>query len=93
MTRGFQQRCRGHLTEKRLIPAEGGEISRQQLLIKEPGASLVDSEMQEAQKIQVQSLGSEVGLETHSGILAWKIPWTEEPGMLQPMGHEELGTT
>ena len=58
-----------------------------------PGASLVDSEMQEAQKIQVQSLGSEVGLETHSGILAWKIPWTEEPGMLQPMGHEELGTT
>ena len=60
-----------------------------------PGASLVGSEMQEAQKIQVQSLGPEVpleeGLATHSGILAWKIPWTEEPGMLQPMGLRRIG--
>ena len=35
---------------------------------------------------QVQSLGGkdplEKGMETHSGILAWKIPWTEEPGGL-----------
>ena len=30
---------------------------------------------------------------THSSILAWKIPWTEEPGRLQPMGRKELGTT
>ena len=39
---------------------------------------------------QVQSLGQEDVLEkemaTHSGILAWKIPWTEEPGRLQCMG-------
>ena len=27
---------------------------------------------------------------THSGILAWTIPWTEEPGGLQSMGHREL---
>ena len=27
---------------------------------------------------------------THSGILAWGIPWTEEPGRLQSMGHKEL---
>ena len=27
---------------------------------------------------------------THSSILVWKIPWTEEPGKLQSMGHKEL---
>ena len=27
---------------------------------------------------------------THSSILAWRIPWTEEPGGLQAMGHKEL---
>ena len=40
--------------------------------------------MQETQEIQVQSLGWEDPLEeemaTHASILAWKIPWTEEPG-------------
>ena len=30
---------------------------------------------------------------THSSILAWKIPWTEEPGRLQSMGHKESDTT
>ena len=43
--------------------------------------------MQEAQEKQVQSLGQENPLEeemaTCSSILAWKIPWTEEPGGLQ----------
>ena len=42
--------------------------------------------MQEPQEIQVSSLGWEDPLEegkaTHSSILAWKIPWTEEPGGL-----------
>ena len=39
--------------------------------------------MQETQEILVQSLGLEDPLEaTHSSILAWKIPWTEEPGRL-----------
>ena len=32
----------------------------------------------------------EKGMSTHSGILAWGIPWTEEPGRLQSMGHKEL---
>ena len=45
--------------------------------------------MQETQELQVQSLGQEGPLEkemaTHSTILAWKIPWTEEPGGLQCM--------
>ena len=39
---------------------------------------------------QVRSLGwedpQEVGTATHSSTLAWKIPWTEEPGGLGPMG-------
>ena len=30
---------------------------------------------------------------THSSILAWRIPWTEEPGRLQSMGLQESGTT
>ena len=46
--------------------------------------------MQELQEIKVQSLGQEDPLEeamaTHSSILAWRIPWTEEPGGLQSMG-------
>ena len=45
----------------------------------------------------VQSLGQEDSLEkgmaTHSGILAWKIPWTEEPVRLQSMGRKESGIT
>ena len=45
------------------------------------------------QETQVQSVGwedpLEKGMATHSSILAWKIPWTEEPGRLQSMGHKE----
>ena len=47
------------------------------------------------QKIWVQPLGQEDPLEkrmaTHSSILAWTIPWTEEPGGLQPMGSQRVG--
>ena len=42
------------------------------------------------QEMWVQSLGQEdpleKGMATHSNILAWEIPWTEEPGRLQSMG-------
>ena len=45
----------------------------------------------------VQSLGWEDPLEkemaTHSSILAWRIPWTEEPGGLQSTGRKESDTT
>jgi len=51
--------------------------------------------MQEAQEIRVQSLGQEdpleKGIATHSSILAWEIPWTEEPGGLQSMGSRRVG--
>ena len=33
----------------------------------------------------------EEGMTTHSSILAWKIPWTEEPGALQSMGSQRVG--
>ena len=46
------------------------------------------------QKTQVQSLCQEdpleEGMATHSSILAWKIPWTEEPGRLLPIGLERV---
>ena len=46
------------------------------------------------QETQVQSLGQEDPLEkemaTHSSILAWRIPWTEEPSGLQPMGLQKV---
>ena len=46
-------------------------------------------------EIQVQTLGKEDPLEkgmvTHSSILAWRIPWTEEPGKLQLMGSQRAG--
>ena len=44
---------------------------------------------------QVQTLGQDDLLKkemaTHSSILAWKIPWTEEPGRLQSMGPQRVG--
>ena len=46
------------------------------------------------QKTWVQSLGQEdpleKGMATHSSILTWEIPWTEEPGGLQSMGMQRV---
>ena len=48
--------------------------------------------MQETQEMLVQSLGLEDPLEkemaTHSSVLVWEIPWTEEPGGLQSIGSQ-----
>ena len=53
------------------------------------------SAMQEMQKALVPSLGWEDPLEekmaTRSSILAWKTPWTEEPGRLQSKGSQKVG--
>ena len=50
---------------------------------------------QEMQEMWVQSLDREDPLEkemaTHSSMLAWEIPWTEEPGGLQPTGSQRVG--
>ncbi|CAI9165442.1 unnamed protein product [Rangifer tarandus platyrhynchus] len=64
-----------------------------------PSGSVVKNPhaMQETQEIPVRSLGQEDPLKkemaTHSSIFAWKIPWSEEPGRLQPKVHKELDTT
>ena len=61
-------------------------------------ASLVDQmvkSMHAVRETQVQSLGWEDALEkemaTHSSILAWQIPWMENPGRLQSMGLQKVG--
>ena len=65
------------------------------------GASLVGSvvknppAMQERQETWVQSLSQEdpleEGMATHSSILVWRIPWTEESGGLQSTGSQGVG--
>ena len=49
------------------------------------------------QETRVRSLAWEDPLEkemaTHSSILAWRIPWTEDPDRLQSRGHKEVDTT
>ena len=53
--------------------------------------------MQETQETQVRSPGGEDPLEKemamHSSILAWKIPWMEEPGGLQSIGSQRVRRT
>ena len=51
--------------------------------------------IQEMQEMRVPSPGREdlleKGMVTHSSILAWRIPWTEEPGELQSIGLQRVG--
>ena len=60
------------------------------LVLKNPPANAAD--VGSMQQMWVQSLGQEDLLEKemadHSSILAWEIPWTEEPEGLQSMGHK-----
>ena len=59
-----------------------------------PDGSVVKN-LPAVQETQVRSLGWEDPLEKeiaiHSRTIAWKIPWTEEPGRLQPMGSQRVG--
>ena len=61
-----------------------------------PGGSAVKNlpAVQETQEMRAQSLGREdpleEGMATHSSTLAWRIPWTEEPGGLQSMGSQTI---
>ena len=63
-----------------------------------PRASLIAQSVKNLpamQETQVRFLGREGPLEkemaAHSSVLAWKIPWTEEPDRLQPMGSQRVG--
>ena len=59
-----------------------------------PGKESVVKNLPATQEIRVQSLGQEDPLQkemaTHSSILAWEIPWTEEPGGLQSIGSQRV---
>ena len=64
--------------------------------VRDKGCSLVVQMVKNLPAVQetwVQSLGREdpleEGMATHSSVLAWRIPWTEDPGGLQSMGPEE----
>ena len=58
-----------------------------------PGTQIVKN-LAAMQETQVQYLGQEdpleKGMATHSSILAWRIPWTEEPGGPQSMGSQRV---
>ena len=62
-----------------------------------PGGSAVKNPpvMLEQQEMRFRSLGQEdpleQGMATHSSILAWRIPWSEEPGGLQSTGSQRVG--
>ena len=65
-----------------------------------PGVSVVKNppaKAEDAGEMQIRSLGQEGPLAwemaTHSSILAWEIPWTEEPGSYCPWGHKKRDTT
>ena len=70
---------------------------RTAFLLTEPEGFSAGSDGKEAavQETWVQSLGREGPLEedmaTHSSVLAWRMPWTEEPGGLQSMGLQRVG--
>ena len=60
-------------------------------MLKNPSANAGTKELQVRSLGQADSLEEEMA--THSSILVWRIPWTEEPGGLQSMGHKESDTT
>ena len=91
---GLWHSPRGH---RPLTPCET-EIYR--LFMCFPGASLEAQTVENLpvkQETWVQSLGRDEplkkGMATHSSILAWEIPWTEEPGRLQSLGLQRVGRT
>ena len=73
------------------------KLSRLSLPLGFPGDWVVNNLTTNARDVgSIQSLGQENLLErkmaTHSSVLAWEIPWTEEPGWLQPMGSQKNWT-
>ena len=58
-------------------------------MVKNPPANAGDEEMRVPSPGWEDALGKETA--THSSILAWIIPWTEEPGGLQSTGSQRLG--
>ena len=93
----FKVQQQGTMTEARRCETEyscsGNSIEREQPKGGLPDGSVVKN-LPLMQEMRVQSMGQEDPLEkemaTYSSILAWKIPWTEEPGSLQSMGSQRV---
>ena len=71
------------------LPCDPARVSQVALEVKNPAANAGDI------RDMVQSLGCEEPLKegghgTYSSVLGWRIPWTEEPGGLQPMGSQRV---
>ena len=72
---------------KRLSNEERG-ASQVALVVKNPPANAGD--VRDGVRSLDQENPLEEGTATHSSILAWRIPWTEKPGRLQPMGSQKV---
>ena len=66
-------------------------ISQVALVLKNPPANAED--LKETGSIPGLGRSLEEDMATHFSILAWRIPWTEEPGRLESMGSQESDTT
>ena len=82
------------INEKVKVKSQGKTFLISTLLVEGfPGGSAVKIHLL-MQEMLVQPLGQkdplEKEMEAHSNILAWKIPWTEEPGRLQSIGSQKL---
>ena len=77
------------------LPNPGIELGFPALLLETSLLAQTVERLSTMRETGVQSLGQEDLLEkemaTHSSILAWKIPWTEEPGRLQSTGSQRVG--
>ena len=58
-------------------------------MVKDPPANAGDAETQLRSLVLEAAL--EKGMATRSSVLAWRIPWTEEPGGLRSMGSHRVG--
>ena len=63
--------------------------SQVRLVVKNPPANA--EVIRDTGSIPVLGRSMEEGMATHSSILAWRIPWTEEPGEVQSMGSQRAG--
>ena len=86
----WEPRCTAHGTQSSAVTWNGKQVQKERNThtCGLPGGSVVKNQP-EVQETQVRSLGREDPLEegraSHSSVLAWRIPWTEEPGGLQSM--------
>ena len=95
-----RNKSRGNSLYKGLVCAVGGRGPSNAQTIPSPLRHHVHNTslpMQEPKEMRVPSLGQEdpleKGMATHSSILAWRIPWTEEPGGLQSLESQSEVTS